>query len=185
MTGTITIPEGERGVIRLFSVDLPEAEARAFAADPDAVARALGTGTLDPAHVDVFPVARIAALGLPAFLAEGHGIAPADLAPSAAALEAIEELGGHVALVASGAFGGAARELDVSPPLRLVGAWREETAPVAFGDLPKGGAARTGTAPAAAPAPPPERAARRSGRALTIAILVLAIMGFLILAGGQ
>jgi hypothetical protein len=181
MTDAIAIPEGERGIVRLFAVDLPEAEARAFAADPGAVARALGTGDLDPTHVEVFPVDRVAALGLTTYLAEGQGIAPSDLAPSAAALAALD---GHVVLVTSGAFRGAARRLEVAPPLRLVGTWREETAPVEFGALPEGGAARV----APPPAPPlarPERQSRMTSRILTLAILVVAILGFLLLAGGQ
>jgi hypothetical protein len=186
MTAPLAVPAAERGVVRVFAVDLPEAEARAFAADPAAVARALGAEGLDAAHVDVFPVSRVAPLGLPLFLEEGHGVAASDTAPQAEALDALE---GHVALVTSGAFRGEARSLHVAPPLRLVGTFREERAPVAFGALPAAGADGAappdGDAGAKAPQPAPVRRGRLTNRALTLLILVVAVVGFILLNGGR
>lgn len=181
MTGSLAIPAGERGTVRLFAVDLPPEEAHAFAADPSAVPRALGAPDLDPGHVDIFPVSRIAALGLRAFLAEGHGIPPAALAADAAALDALD---GHVAIVAAGAFGPGARSLAVAPPLRLVGTYHEELAPVAFGPLPSGGAEGVLGGPAAAP-PSAPGTGRGMQRVLTVLLLILAILGFILLNGGQ
>jgi hypothetical protein len=185
MTPTIDVPEGERGIVRLFAVDLPEEEARAFAADPGAVGRALGVEGLDPAYIDVFPVSRVAVLGLPTFLSEGHGIAPSRLEPDAPMLEGLD---GHVAIVSSRAFRDRARSLTAAPPLRLVGTWREETAPVTFGDLPAG----TGPTPPPAgpsapihPSPEPQRKSRMTRRFITLLVLVLAVVGFIILNGGQ
>jgi hypothetical protein len=180
MTETIAIPPDERGTVRLFALDLPPEEARAFVADPGAVARALGAPDLDPSRIDVFPVSRIAALGLPAYLAEGHGIPPEALAPDAARLAALD---GHVAVIAAGAFGPKARTLSVAPPLRLVGHWQEDAAPVAFGSLPSRGA--EGTLGAPAPPPPAPRAGGGKRWLLAILILVLAILGFIILIGGR
>lgn len=179
MTGTLAIPAGERGIVRLFAVDLPPEEARAFAADPHAVARALGAPDLDPARIEIFPVARVAAIGLPAYLAEGHGIPPAMLAPDASRLEALD---GHVAIVAAGAFGPEAQTLAVAPPLRLVGQWREDLPPISFGTLPSESAKGMMGSQAAPTAPPRNRALPRL---LTVLILVLAILGFIILNGGQ
>lgn len=183
MTAPLAIPEAETGVVRLFAIDLPDAEARAFASDPGALARALGAEGLDARHVDVFPVSRVSALGLATFLAEGHGIAPADLAPEADMLEALE---GHVAVVTSGAFRGRAMTLAPSPPLRLLGTWREDRPPVSFGALPPG----TGpTPPRAEPPAPPRPGARPAGpmrrRFLTLLILILAILGFIVMNGGR
>lgn len=179
MTEPLAIPAGERGTVRVFAVELPPEEAQGFAADPAAVARALGAPALDPAHVDVFPVSRIAALGLPALLAEGHGIPPAALEQDAETLAALD---GHVVLVSSGAFGGTGGTLAVAPPLRLVGTYREEIAPLSFDPLPKGGAEGILAGPAA---PPPATRGPRSGRAFTILLLILAILGFIVLNGGR
>ncbi len=180
MTERLSIPPGERGTVRLFAVDLSPEEASAFASDPDAVARALGAPDLDPTRVEVFPVSRIAAIGLPAYLSEGHGIPPAALAADSKTLAALD---GHVVLVAAGAFGPGARVLAVAPPLRLVGAWEEDMPAVRFGDLPSESARGTLGAPAAPP--PPPQAGRGRGRMLTILILILAILGFIILNGGR
>jgi hypothetical protein len=180
MTRTLTIPPAERGIVRLFAVDLPPEEAQAFADDPAAIARALGAPDLDPAHMDVFPVSRIAALGLPAFLVEGHGIPPAALEKDAATLDALD---GLVALVSSAAFGPEPRTITVSPPLRLVGTWAEDIPPVRFSPLPSDGADGLLAGGEPAPPPPPRRA--RHVQVLTVLILIVAILGFIVLNGGQ
>ncbi len=180
MTQTLTIPPGERGTVRVFAVDLPPEEAQAFAADPTAVPRALGTSDIDTGHIDVFPASRIAALGLPAYLAEGHGIPPDTLAADAAALDALD---GHVAVVGAGAFGPAGRTLTVSPPLRLVGTYSEGVPPVTFTPLPSEGAAGVLGSPGPKPLPTP--GGSNLTRILTILLLVLAVVGFIVLNGGQ
>ena len=183
MTLSLTVPAGEHGTVRLFAIDLPDEAARAFAADPDAIGRALGAEGLDPGHIDVFPVSRIAPLGLPVFLAEGHGIAPEDLEPHQAALDALD---GHVAVVSSGAFRGAARTLDIAPPLRLVGAWREAGAPVVFGDLPAAGADPAASRPeVSSPGPQPPRSKRRTNGLVAFAVLIVAVLGFIVLNGAR
>jgi hypothetical protein len=180
MTQTLTIPPGERGTVRVFAVDLPPEEAQAFAADPTAVPRALGAPDLDPGDVDVFPVSRIAALGLPAFLAEGHGI-PADaLAADAAKLDALD---GHIAVVAAGALGSAGRTLTLAPPLRLVGTYRESIPAVSFNPLPSESATGVLGSPASKPVPTPGGSSLT--RTLTILLLILAVVGFIVLNGGQ
>ena len=178
MTETIVIPRGERGTVRVLAVDLPPEEAHAFAADPAAVDRALGTPGLDPEYVDVFPIARLDALGLPAYLSEGLGIPTSELAADTGKLEALE---GHVAVISSRAFGADGRSITVAPPLRLVGTYREERQPVSFGELPAGGADGILEGPKA---PPPVRRGRNT-QALTILILILAIIGFIVLNGAR
>jgi hypothetical protein len=180
MTDTLTIPPDERGAVRIFAVDLPPEEARAFAADPTAVPRALGAPDLDPGHIDVFPVSRVAALGLSVFLAEGHGIPPEALAGDAAKLDALD---GYVAVVAAGAFGPAARTLTVAPPLRLVGTYRESIPPVSFSPLPTESATGVLGGPSAKPVPTP--GGSNVTRMLTILLLILAVVGFIVLNGGQ
>jgi hypothetical protein len=181
MTTTLTIPPGERGTVRLFAIDAPPEEARAFADNPAAVARALGAPDLDLRHIDVFPVSRIAPLGLAAFLAEGHDIPAEALAADADALSALD---GQVAVLASGAFGPQGRTLEVTPPLRFVGAWAEARPPVTFSTLPSGGAEGVLGGPAAPPATAP-RAGGGMRRLLTVLLLILAIIGFIVLNGGR
>lgn len=180
MTETIVVPPGESGCVRVFAVDLPPDEAPAFAAEPGDVDRALGTSSLDPDYIDVFPVSRIAALGLSAYLSEGHGIAPSELASDTSRLDALD---GHVAVISSGAFGGDGRTLTVAPPLRLVGSYREERQPVSFGKLPAEGAEGILDGPPAPPPPPARRG--RTTQMLTALILILAIIGFIVLNGGR
>ncbi|MDQ2091715.1 hypothetical protein [Marimonas arenosa] len=104
MTGEIVINPGEGGVVRLFSVDLPEADLRALAA-PDTAAGAafaqdprpylpaipalLGCETLDSLRADLFPIRDLAGLGLAGYLAQGYDISEAQLAPHRAALDAL------------------------------------------------------------------------------------------------
>jgi hypothetical protein len=181
MTTTLTIPPAEHGTVRLFAIDAPPEEARAYADNPAAVARALGAPDLDLRHIDVFPVSRIAPLGLAAFLAEGHDIPAEALEADAATLSALD---GHVAVLAPGAFGAAGRTLEIAPPLRLVGAWGERARPVTFGTLPSGGAEGTRGERAAPTAPAPGGGGGMR-RLLTVLLLILAVVGFIVLNGGQ
>lgn len=137
MSGRIEVPAGESGVVRVFSVDLPPEEAKAFAGDSGLVARALGLDGVEGKYVEVFPVSDLTGLGLSSYLGEGHGVGRDALGEDAARLD---RLTGHVAVVSSGAFGGAAAELTVVAPLELVGSYAEDRPPVRFEPLPSGGA---------------------------------------------
>lgn len=130
------IPPHETGVVRVFAIDLPEAEIRRFvekdlsaddpAKDTDALSwplrDALGAARLDEDFVDVIAVKDLAEVGLAGYLVDGMGLPEAAIAPDRAALDALES---QVLVVVSHAFGGIAQTLDVKPPLRLVGVYRE------------------------------------------------------------
>ena len=124
MSNPYQVSAGEFGVVRVFTTALePEGDA---AITPQNVERLTGSGvSLDPSKVQVFPAKMIEAIGLRAYLAEGYGIPEADMAGTAAALDAQS---GLIVLVPSSAFKGAEVTLDPNPMLRLVGTFREERA---------------------------------------------------------
>ncbi len=124
----------ETGLVRIFSVDLPADEIDAFrAGSPSPLEQALGTRDLDPAYVELFDVADLEELGLRGYMRDGLGVAEAELAEDAAQIDA---LNGPVLVLLSKAFRGEARTLTPRAPLRWVGTWREEKAPVTFEPMP-------------------------------------------------
>ena len=89
MTDRIEIPAGGDD-IHVFGLDLTGPEAEAFVARPAnngggwPLKVRLGASSLDPAHVEHFPVSDLAGVGLPGYLTEGLGA-------DAAAVEAERE----------------------------------------------------------------------------------------------
>ncbi|MEO0938991.1 MAG: hypothetical protein AAFY38_12630 [Pseudomonadota bacterium] len=134
MTKSIDIPRDERGVIRVFSLSMTPAEAKALRANiphysedgdvdtPDPQTALLGAEYLDGAFTEVFPISDLEGLGLVGYLKEGNGVDPAQLAPDAAKLAA---LAGWVFIVYSSAFGGFAQTLTPGPELTLIGTYGE------------------------------------------------------------
>jgi len=160
MSERFDVAADERGLVRVFTVDIAPAEIDAF--DP---ASALGVETLDTAQVEVFPLSDLRGLGLSGYMREGLGIAESEI--DAARLDALE---GVVLILRSAAFGGA--EVTVTPqsPLRWIGTYREETAPVRFEPLPDA-SARGAATPDDAPKRPSDAA--MSGRVAGIPLLVI------------
>ncbi|MCV6593914.1 MAG: hypothetical protein OIF48_13240 [Silicimonas sp.] len=111
----------ETGTLRVFSTDLEPEGAAAITASN--VEKLLGENiTLDAAKVEIFPAKVIQAMGLSAFLAEGHGIDLADLKGRAAALDALTN---QIILIPASAFQGRATTLAPNPALRFIGLFRE------------------------------------------------------------
>ncbi len=186
MTGLLHVPAGEREVVRVFALDMtaPEAEAlaegRASNGGPSGLAALLGAPRLDRDHVEIFPAADLAGVGLPGYLTEGLGVADAEIAADRTALEAES---GYIVIVHSPAFGGKAARLSPTPPLRHLGTYRLEQAD-APGTLPP---AADSSAPAR-PAPEPARPLRRLPRALVLVVLLAAallVLGLAWLAGSR
>lgn len=127
MTARIEVAAHERGVLRVFSVDLPQDEAAGFLRSfdergPEVLAEQLGVPALNPDYVEMFAAEDIADIGLPAYLVDGYGVSDAALAADADRLDALE---GCVAVIVSSAFDGMAYDLTVRDPLQLVGTYRE------------------------------------------------------------
>lgn len=142
MSARIHVSAGERGRVWVFAVDLDPDEIAAFSRrNGDWPLRgALGADALDPEHVDVFDVSDLRGLGLAAYLEEGHGVAPEQLAPLRARLDAQE---GAVLVLTSRAVAARDQVLIPHEPLRLLASLAEERPPVAFAPLPS--EAATGT----------------------------------------
>jgi len=122
MTDPLTIPAGERGVIRLFALDMPPQQAR-FLNEPGAAAQMLGVADLDPAQIDIINIAELAGVGLGEYLTQGCSVAPGQIDQTALAA-----ITGHVLLVRSRAFKGLAANLTPSPQLSLVATFTETPA---------------------------------------------------------
>jgi len=119
MSDPLTIAAGERGVIRLFTLDMPAEQAR-FLNEPGAAAQMLGGTDLDPAQIDIIKIADLAGVGLAEYLMQGCSV-PADQIDQTA----LAAITGHVLLIRSRAFKGRATTLAPSPPLTLVASFTE------------------------------------------------------------
>ncbi len=116
----LTIVPHERGVIRLFALNMRPEEAK-FLREPGAADQVLGVAGLDPDQIDIFPVSDLEDLGLYGYLNEGGGVSEDQLERNR--LEAVE---GWVMALRSAAFGGRAATLKPDPRLRLIGLFTEE-----------------------------------------------------------
>ncbi|MBO9478411.1 hypothetical protein J7382_12765 [Shimia sp. R11_0] len=151
------VTDSERGLVRLFALDLPSEEITAFREpvyDTDGditdwpLQRALGFTYLDEDFIEIFPISDLEDLGLTGYMVQGLGIAEADVKEDAARLSSQK---GWILVVLSSAFEGAAQTLSPQSPLRWIGTYKEEGAPVSFEALPdasaKGGAPTQGSVP--------------------------------------
>ena len=158
MSTRLNIPAQEAHVVRVFDVveaaDAPLSDAEVLAA--------LGAGgDLRTEEIELFDLSDLQDMPLSTYLAEGHGIADAELAGMRGRLDG---LGGRVLILPSRAFGGAAMTLVPGAALRLVGRFAEEGTPVSFDALPAGGA--RGAVPAAGRASTPQPGLRRAALVL-------------------
>ncbi|WP_417727179.1 hypothetical protein [Roseovarius sp.] len=162
MSTVLRIPPGEAHVVRLFAVD----EDHAAPCADEEILKALGAGPLKTEEIELFDLADLQAMTLSDYLTEGHGIAASEIAPM---LGQVNGLRGRVLILPSRAFEGHAQEMRPRTPLRLIGRFSEDVAPVRFTTLPTGGA--EGVITARANARP-----RGSGRLRLIAFSVLALL---------
>jgi hypothetical protein len=121
MTDPLTVRAGEKGIVRLFALDMHPEQAR-FLREPGAAAQVLGVPALDEGEIEVFAVADLEELGLEGYLTQGFGITPDQIAPDRARLT---DLTGWAMAVRSRAFGGQALHLAPADTVRLIGAWAE------------------------------------------------------------
>ncbi len=165
----LTIAPHERGVIRLFALNMRPEEAK-FLREPGAADQVLGVDGLDPDQIDIFPVSDLEDLGLYGYLNEGCGVSEDQL--DRAALEAVE---GWVLALRSAAFGEHAAKLKPDPRLHLLGLFTEEATNWS------GGTIETESAkPFSAPQTAPVDARRpRMGSAILALVILLAIGGAL------
>ncbi len=165
----LIIAPHERGVIRLFSLNMRPEEAK-FLREPGAVDQVLGVEGLDPEQIDIFPVSDLEDLGLYGYLSEGCGVSEDQLDRSK--LEAIE---GWVLVLRSAAFGDRSTTLSPDPHLHLIGLFTEETTNWT------GGVIETESAkPYSAPqSPPADNKPTRIGSAVIALLILIAVGGAL------
>jgi hypothetical protein len=137
MTLATKVTASEAEVIRVYTVALPDAEARKLTADD--VATALGVTDLDPEYVDIFPVEALDEFGLKGYMTEGLGISAPSLENYA---EAIKAAKGTIVVVLSKAFKSRSATLKNGHPLRLIGAFTERKAESIDVDLTSQSAAK-------------------------------------------
>ncbi|MDP2493295.1 hypothetical protein Q8W25_04660 [Shimia thalassica] len=177
------VSETEFGLIRIFSVDEPESGSALFDHDLNSedclnlVQSALGATHLDPDYGELFAVADLEEVGLRGYMVQGLGIAEADVTQDALRLDA---LSGTVLIVLSKAFGGHAQELSPKSPLRWVGTYREEKAPVHYEPLPSSGSVGVVEEPPHPHQPNPHLNVLWAVLALPILLIFVGIIGFLL-----
>lgn len=124
------IKASEHGVVRLFAIDLPPAEATEF--DVDALGAALGGIALDAEHVDLIAPEDLDDLGLDGYLIHGIGVSKSEVVQLRPQIKALK---GHVALIRSAAFGGMAPTLTPQKPLRWIASFGETPLDLTSGPL--------------------------------------------------
>lgn len=187
MTGRLIIPADEHRVVRVFAVNLPEAQVTAMLRDAPtaapgdlpqvpAAADLLGWPGLDTRHTELFPIRDLTGLGLPGYLSEGLGLDEAEITPDRARLAALD---GYILIVLSRAFDGEPVTLDLPAALTLIGTYREKSAPVLFEPLP--GTAGQGTL--TGKTTPDDKAARaRLLRLAALSALILMLLAIALVA---
>jgi len=176
MSDKIEIKATETGVVRVFAVDIPADRIAAFTARNGSwpLGEALEAETLDPALIEVFDASDLAGVGLPGYLADGHGIPEEQLEPLRGRLMALK---GVLMIIPSRAFQGAAQTLTTRAPVSLIATLHEEVDPITFGALPDASARRPAEVPQEdAPQKKAPSDAAMSGRVATVVLLVLALL---------
>ncbi|WP_170350706.1 hypothetical protein [Ruegeria atlantica] len=165
----LTVAPHERGVIRLFTLNMRPEEAK-FLREPGAADQVLGVAGLDPEQIDVFAVSDLEDLGLYGYLNEGCGVSADQLDRTA-----LEVITGWVMVVRSAAFGGRAATLIPDKRLRLIGLFTEEATNWTGGPIETESAK-----PFSAPQPASQNdQPRRIGSAVLALVILLAVGGIL------
>ncbi|MFY0618398.1 hypothetical protein [Shimia sp.] len=176
------ISASERGLVRLFAVDLPSEQIPAFCEpiyDEDgAVIRwplieALGATYLDQDFVEIFDIDDLEDLGLTGYMTDGLGIAEADLVEDGARLSAQT---GWVMVIVSSAFKETEQALNPHKPLRWLGTYKEEGAPVHFEPLLSNAASESAPEGDKTPPPPNPRNPYVTVMAALVALPILAVL---------
>lgn len=174
------VAASERGLVRLFAVDLPSDEVEAFrevVTDEDGavidwpLAAALGASDLDEDFIELFNVNDLEGLGLPGYMVQGLGISEHDVMEDVRRLSAQR---GWILVVLSSAFGRSEQKLAPRRPLRWLGTYKEESARVRYDPLPSAGAQG---APLAPPAP---EAQKNPYKTVLLAILALPVAALIL-----
>ncbi len=173
MSDDLTIPAGERGVIRIFALDLPDEQAR-FLREPGAAQQVLGAEGLDDAHIDIIRLDDLEEVGLNGYLIDGLGVPKDQINPDWNMLGALT---GYVMILRSSAFSGQPMTLHPDPGVRLVATYHEPGTDWSATPMTTDSAK-----PFSAAKPPPRAAraeARKIGAILFAVVMTLIVLGIL------
>ena len=189
----LTVTRGERGVVRVFALDLPKEQVAAFTTetyheeDDDRVdwplRDALGIAHMDHDFVEVFPVSDLGEMDLGTYLVNGHGVSEDQVAAQSEALAGVT---GHVVIVLSGALETHDGPITPSGPLRHVATFREAPPETPVTTLEAESARGEVTRDVnAIRRDATKRDRRQSGMVATVALLVLAavVVAMVLIAG--
>lgn len=170
MSTRIDISTTERGVTRVFAVNLPWQDAQA--STPGAL---LNIPDLPENAAQLFPVSDLADLGLTGYLIDGMGLPPAQIMADKAKLSALE---GHVLVLNTNALQGRAITLMPNADLTLIGTYVDTPPAPDFTPL----TSKSATGALAGPSGP---AAPRKGVSawLIAALALVAVLILMILLG--
>ena len=172
----LNVVSNEHGLVRVFAIDLPDADVAKFVKTPETLATSLGVRQLDLTYVDLIDISALGEIGLHGYLQEGIDIAPDALAEVRPDLD---HLKGHVAVILSKAFAGHAVDAVLQAPLRLVAILPEARPDHNAGDL------SFVDTPSPVPAKKPKSQAAISGMVATYVLLGFFIFtGLLVLFAG-
>ena len=167
----LEIPATERGLIRVFAVNLPadEVTTQINATSKAAVAQTLFAHPLPDTGFDLFPLADLESIGLAGYLTQGYGVTAQSLKLERARLNALD---GYVLLVFSSAFEGNSTTVQISPDLSHITTFGETLPDMQSIPLNSDAAKPFSGVFSHRPAPIPPRS--RSG-ALVVAALVVIV----------
>lgn len=187
-TDTTVLPLGDFRAIWVYALNVSDADWGALlsdARDPEddsavlPLPKALGLRGLDTDFIDFMVNDELEALKLSSLLIEAHGMDADSVAPDAARLDALR---GQVLLVHSSALGSKAPSTDPEPPLTFVGRYSEALKMDATPMAPDTSQIAAAMEPSD-PVPPKKKPsdAAMSGRVATVALLVMALLVWLMI----
>lgn len=159
MSTSIHINSSERGVIRVFHIDLPREAVERFTTQAGTgewpLQYALGAKSLRAAFVDTIDIRDLGDMPLSQYLINAHDVNGSDFAAMRPRLDALK---GFVLVLPSQAFNHTEQDLAIATPLRWVGTFNEPKAAMSatpirtasakgsIGGAPTGNAAQSNTA---------------------------------------
>lgn len=188
MSDDLHVSKHETGVTRVFALDLDKEHLASFmhetyGEDGDdyswPLQTALGAEYLDHDFIEAFPMSDLGEMGLADYLAHGHGVAEDELDAVRASLESQTRA---VVIISSSAFRGIEQHLDPTPPLKLLAVFREEPAIPPMDTLASKGAVGNLSAPNVEGENKPRR---RPGSLVALVVLILIVVAFAWLGGGE
>ncbi|KAF0675975.1 hypothetical protein [Profundibacterium mesophilum] len=176
------VAQGEHGVIRVFSLDMPIAQARSLVDGrgngAPGLPALLGISGIDKSRLELIDPADLSGVGLSNYLIDGLGADAEEVAADSARLSGLT---GTVLVVPSSAFSGRERELAPREPLLPVASYRESGTVPPAAQAPVAGARGTAEGVPQGEAVPPRR---RGGRTwMWVAVTAILLLGLWLLIG--